>query len=82
MKFAVINGGYEEYMRKLAEDCDREYAEFIAEFGPPPCRKKGKGFLAYFFALSDQRRERARRRYERSCRGNCVVLVPAVFRGV
>ena len=76
MRLSVIDGGYEEYMRRLADEADKGMMEILGYV--PDCRPSGR--LGYLFALYQQRDERARRRYEVSMRGNCVVLVPLVFK--
>jgi hypothetical protein len=78
MRLSVIDGGYEEYMRRLSDEADRGMMEILGYI--PDCGRPKRGRLAYLFALYDQRDERARRRYEVSVRGNCAVLVPLAFK--
>jgi hypothetical protein len=76
MRLSVVNGGYEEYMRRLAEEADKGMMEILGYI--PNGRASDR--LEYMFAVFRQRDERARRRYEISMRGNCAVLKPAAFK--
>ena len=76
MKYAVIDGGYEEHMRRIAEEAEKGMMEILGYV--PNGRASDR--LEYISVLCDQRRERARRRYLVERRGNCVVLMPVAFK--
>jgi len=63
-------------MRRIAEEADRGMIEILGYV--PNGRASDR--LEYIFALFEQQRERARRRYEVSMRGNCLVLMPLAFK--
>jgi hypothetical protein len=78
MKFAVIDGGYEQHMQRIAERVERETVRVLGYM--PNVNVEEPDLWKYAGAKVKQRRERDRRRCDVAVAGDCIVLKPGAFK--